>query len=775
MNKASFHWAFLALLASSLSGCASPMRLFSKKPQSLDEYKAEQLAKQTQVAGSRAAPATGQVEIAELLHKGHDAFQQGNLPEAQSNYYAVVQRQATHPVANHRLGVIADRQQDYQSAQRYYFTALQASPRDPNLLNDIGYSYLLQSRYGEAEQYLQAALRQNATQSNAINNLGLLYAKQGQADQALAMFRRTNSEAEARAKLARLLPSGAGAATPPATMLAQNPWAPQNTMNPAPTWNGSQSSGNELAGSPTGPSLPNGYPSNSYPPNNVNGAWPQPNSTIPNNVPPFAQAGANPSSPAIADPNLPEATRNLMEQMERERRKAVAERQARDFADRQRREIAARQLRDEEFGRPNAANPNLPPPTDPNRWNLPPYGMPNAALNPNAPIVVGPPPLTPNPNLNANPNNTAAWANPPNGSSQPNGYVDLIPSNVPNASTNLLPNATRGQMPPANAGSPLDTMPAWPPSDAPPMNAPNNSAAAAVPWPNVVPSGAIDDPARAASRMGMNAGPGNMFPITPGPTSAPTNSPANSTNWPPATNRPNSFTPPNGVAPKTPPNWPANSIPPGYGPATGEPPAGTFEPGNFNTSANSQSQMPQSPAQQAWQGQLPPSEPSQTPNRFGFAPSANSTTNQPTGFTPNPRTSGTPAPQYRSSNSPTPNPVQQANAVQRGNTRAAAPDRFGGTPWEQGPPPGIPSPQTSSPTRPGFLSTHDVIEPRIADPGTELSTRPRFLPTNTGDNSLLEYEREIQRQNAEVNQIRQQLDAQRQLPGSENYSTFGRR
>lgn len=745
MNKASFHWAFLAFLASSLSGCASPMGLFAKKPQSLEEYKAEQHAKQNQIAGSRAAPATGQVEIAELLHKGHAAFQQSNLPEAQSNYYAVVQRQPNHPVANHRLGVIADRQQDYQSAQRFYFTALQASPHDPNLLNDIGYSYLLQSRYGEAEQYLQSALRQNATQSNAINNLGLLYAKQGQAEQAMAMFRRTNSEAEARAKLARLLPSGAGTATPPATMLAQNPWAPQNTMNPAPTWNGGQNG--EVASAPTGPNPPNGYPPNSYPPNNATGAWPPPNSMTPNNLAPVAQNGPNLSSPLLADPNLPGTTRNLLEQMEREKRKAVAERQARDFADRQRREIAARQLRDEEFGRPNAVNPNLPRPTDPNRLNPPPYGLSNAASNPHGSIVVGPPPLNPNPNPNVNSNTPAGWAPPPSTASPPNGYVDLIPSNVPNASTNLLPNATRGQMPPASAGSPLDTMPAWPPSDTMPMNTPNNSAAGAAPWPNVITSGAVDDPARAASRMGMNAGPGYMFPITPGPTSAP----PNSTNWPPATNPPNNDTPLNGVAPTTPPNWPGNSNQPGYGPATGEPPAGSFGLGNFNTSANSQSQRPQPPAQSVSQGQLPPSEQPQTPNRFGFVPSANSPTAQPTGFAPNPRTSGTPAPQFRSFNAPTPNPNPPTNAAQRSDTRANGTDRFGDNQWEQGQPPGGQSPQTS------------------------LSTRPGFLPTNDGDNSLLEYEREIQRQNAEVNLIRQQLDAQRQLLGSENNSTFGRR
>ena len=38
-----------------------------------------------------------------------------------------------------------------------------------------------------------------------------------------------------------------------------------------------------------------------------------------------------------------------------------------------------------------------------------------------------------------------------------------------------------------------------------------------------------------------------------------------------------------------------------------------------------------------------------------------------------------------------------------------------------------------------------------------------------GDNSLLEYERMIQMQNAETNRIRQQIDDQRQLPGSENF------
>ena len=44
-----------------------------------------------------------------------------------------------------------------------------------------------------------------------------------------------------------------------------------------------------------------------------------------------------------------------------------------------------------------------------------------------------------------------------------------------------------------------------------------------------------------------------------------------------------------------------------------------------------------------------------------------------------------------------------------------------------------------------------------------------YLTTPMGDNSLIDYERMIQAANAETNQIRQQIDAQRQLPASENF------
>ncbi len=535
MNKSSFRLAFMAVLAGSLSGCVSPMRMFSKKPQPFDEYVAQHKTEQTRIAGSQTTPG-GPAEVSELLHQGHTAFQQGNLPEAQSKYFTVVQQQPNHPVANHRLGVIADRQQDYLTAQRYYLAALNASPNDPNLLNDIGYSFLLQSRYAEAENYLQTALQKNSKQSNAINNLGLLYAKQGQAERALAMFRMTNSETEAQAKVSRLMPSGLNTAPPAGTMMANQAWPPQNPatmnaaqnhsnnvapINPAFAATSEQALGNPAGNAPGGfgqPQLP--------PPNLANSSWTPPEQMSPNTSAPIAQTAA------ASDPNVPEATRQINEQMDAIRLQAVSDRQRTDNAERQRQEMLKRQLRNEELGRANIVNPVYSQPSGANRWNGTPTSGPP---NPNSPIVVGPLP-------NANVPNQAPWQAMPDGQRPtygafgqlPNGQSNAMPNVVHDSVSGAMPNTQRESMPPTGTGSPLDAMPTWPPAGSLPAVAPGNPGSgshAGLPssnsgaWPNGFPPGMADDAARAASRMGMNAGSGNPFPIAPGPNSGAMNGP----------------------------------------------------------------------------------------------------------------------------------------------------------------------------------------------------------------------------------------------------------
>lgn len=148
------------------------------------------------------------------------------------------------------------------------------------------------------------------------------------------------------------------------------------------------------------------------------------------------------------------------------------------------------------------------------------------------------------------------------------------------------------------------------------------------------------------------------------------------------------------------------------------------------------------------------------PGRFGYLP-AGATQTQPTSFGANRGAGGTPTQQFGSQSFPTPAPNQPLNSLERANTRARISDRFDGDErWENGAAPGTQSVQTSTPTMQGHLAAP------YGD--TSLLEYERMIHPY-GDISLLEYERMIQQLNSETNQIRQQIDDQRQLPASENF------
>ncbi|MEZ6046989.1 MAG: tetratricopeptide repeat protein [Planctomycetaceae bacterium] len=146
-------------------------------------------------------------DIDTLLKEGQQFESKGEFEQAARIYKQVL---ATHPVngqAHHRLGVIADLNQNFVEAEQHYRMALQSNPLDPELLSDLGYSYLLQNRYADSQSYLNQAIQMKPDHTRALNNLGLLYARNGNRDQALAMFRQTSTEAEAQRKLAMIAPS----------------------------------------------------------------------------------------------------------------------------------------------------------------------------------------------------------------------------------------------------------------------------------------------------------------------------------------------------------------------------------------------------------------------------------------------------------------------------------------------------------------------------------------------------------------------------------------
>lgn len=153
--------------------------------------------------------------VAEHLAQGRDELSRGNLEQARLHFTRVLKDVPNHTEANHRLAVIADKQQKWPEAELHYRAALRARPNDPNLHSDLGYSYLLQTRYADAEKELNAALKVDSGHTRALNNLGLLYGRQGDYPRALATFRRIGSEEEAQQKMARMFSDA-----PPAAMLA---------------------------------------------------------------------------------------------------------------------------------------------------------------------------------------------------------------------------------------------------------------------------------------------------------------------------------------------------------------------------------------------------------------------------------------------------------------------------------------------------------------------------------------------------------------------------
>ena len=409
MNKTLFRLAFVACLA--VSGCASPPRLFSKKPQSYDDFLAQRKAAETQRVATSSSLPNSTADVSELLSKGHDAFQQGAMSEAQSNYLAVVKRQPNHPVANHRLAVIADRQQDFATAERYYTAALSAAPDDADLLNDMGYSYLLQSRYADAERYLQMALQKNPTQAKAINNLGMIYGKQGQYDRALSLFRQTSSEAEAQAKLSKIVQ------TSPVVTAAASHTIPNN-VGAAPTNVPANNDAAWANGAMMTPNIPNSVATSS--------AMPQPGAV--------SAATPTASASATGDPNLPEATRQLKAMMEQKRLAAMAERQAQYEAERTRSEALLRQARAEEIGSTNVMSATGPLANGASGFTQ------NATTVPNEPIFIG------------LPASNSAGAPIQNQTMQPQtGFVSSqpAPTNFQSASAQL---STIPQPPPGNFG-----------------------------------------------------------------------------------------------------------------------------------------------------------------------------------------------------------------------------------------------------------------------------------------------------------------------------------
>lgn len=163
---------------------------------------------QEQLAKSRASTLDRKGNLTEILQRAAGAESRGDLDSARAAYLEVVSAQPNHAEAHHRLGVIADMNQDSMTADEHYAKAYAANPKNADLLSDMGYSYYLRGRMDLAESRLKEALDANQHHRSAQTNLGLVYGKQGKYDQSLAMFRLSGTESEAQKNIAALFPNG---------------------------------------------------------------------------------------------------------------------------------------------------------------------------------------------------------------------------------------------------------------------------------------------------------------------------------------------------------------------------------------------------------------------------------------------------------------------------------------------------------------------------------------------------------------------------------------
>lgn len=135
------------------------------------------------------------------LALAQNALMQKNYTEASSLYKNLLLKDPSNSMIHHRLGIISDELNDFASAEFHYRTALLTRPNDPNLLSDMGYSFLLQGKYPLSEEFLTKAVQVDPNHVRALDNLGYLYGKMSRFDVALNYFRRTGSEVEAQRKL----------------------------------------------------------------------------------------------------------------------------------------------------------------------------------------------------------------------------------------------------------------------------------------------------------------------------------------------------------------------------------------------------------------------------------------------------------------------------------------------------------------------------------------------------------------------------------------------
>lgn len=125
----------------------------------------------------------------DLLQQAADAFNAGDAPSAKALFQAVVDRQPTHALAHHQLGVIALGEGDRRSAVEHLQLAAALAPMEPDFHNNLGVALNASGDPAAARDAFQIAVLLKADFAEAFNNLGAALEATGDALGAIGAYR----------------------------------------------------------------------------------------------------------------------------------------------------------------------------------------------------------------------------------------------------------------------------------------------------------------------------------------------------------------------------------------------------------------------------------------------------------------------------------------------------------------------------------------------------------------------------------------------------------
>lgn len=138
-----------------------------------------------------------------------ESFEKGGKESEALIYYEKARQlsPAVSDKASRRLAILYDRHDQQAKALTEFQALLRKHPKDAGLLNDIGYSYYNRGKWSEAETYLRRSVAADKTNTRAWMNLGMSLAQQEKSTEALEVFSKAVTPAEAHASLAFVLAS----------------------------------------------------------------------------------------------------------------------------------------------------------------------------------------------------------------------------------------------------------------------------------------------------------------------------------------------------------------------------------------------------------------------------------------------------------------------------------------------------------------------------------------------------------------------------------------